>query len=655
MRQAMYQLQAAVQLKDRGFTLEAFQVPVVGAMTRITVPIAATAPGGEKTVVYTQSEEWTQDRVDDLRTWVANLREESEADVVVASRRPVPEGAREVEGVRWLHLPYDTLNEAAAPAPTPDAPQLLPCLKEPKWQGREHTVCRALWEREASAYMPWVAVGYDHPHTFQFINTDRLSELNTSEQALETEAVANLRARPAAWERVDVDVEGGTLRMLVCSGDFFAAERVLDPGFMQQAQRTLKSAGLFVGIPRRGLLMATAAEQEQHLIAAFGAAVAGQFSRGETAVISPMLFALKDGAIVGIVEAIADAVVPGAAPPGALNEEEQADDPDAPFVSAVVTRNDRGTEDVRLLAGGRSGPRLAKAIEDAFMVLIKRHMTRKEFSGHIQIVVLGMTPAPARRHIPDLVEHLRGICNDVSRNGERRYRVTLTFERDSPQTTSTAGPPAAVSAEPLTAAAADRAKPPNRWFRSIRWVMVLAGAAVGYFAISRHEPVQAYPNTIDFRGARLSQANTWNRGQTSGAVYLAAGEVLPAASLQVGVIVSSDHTTADDLQRWIREQSRSSQRFHDSGGRAERCIVGIQTLPGGDRTFMALQLCDADEGRGACVESDQVLENGVFGACLNDADCFDDVCRRRWLDERGALQALLAGFLDDAPGPVSSR
>jgi hypothetical protein len=284
----------------------------------------------------------------------------------------------------------------------------------------------------------------------------------------------------------------------------------------------------------------------------------------------------------------------------------------------------------------------------------RKRLTRKEFSGHIQIVVLGMTPPLARRHIPDVVEHLRGLCNDVSRHGETRYRVTLTFQRDSLQLTSTAGPVVAAPAAAVTGAAAKPATPPSPWMRPTRWVMVLAGAAVAYFAISRHESVQAYPNTIGFRGAQLSQANTWNRGHTSGAVYVSAGEVLPAASLQVGVIVSTDHATADDLHQWIRDQSRGSngQRYHDSGGSPERCIVGVETLPGAHRTYMALQLCNAGDARAACIESDQVLDDGVFGSCLSNPGCFDDVCKRRWLDERGELEALLTGFLTDAPGPA---
>ena len=323
---------------------------------------------------------------------------------------------------------------------------LLPCLKDARWPGREDAVCRALWQLESSPYMPWLAVGYDHPHTFEFISNKQLATLDTTGQALETRALANLRKRKATWQPLDVDAKDGKrLRMLVCSDDYFAAERIVDADFMTQAQRTLGARGLLVGIPRRGILMATNGEQDADLVTGFGGAVAGQFSRGETAIISPMLFAVKDGAIVGIIEAVADVVVPDGEPRGALGEGEQKEDadderdeeddeevgdPDEPYITTMVVRNDRGTADVVIMAGGQDADRLAQGIEAAFMGVIKEHAARPEFSGHIQIVVLGMTPPPARKRIPKLLEHFRGICSELSAHGTK-FRVSLTYQRDS--------------------------------------------------------------------------------------------------------------------------------------------------------------------------------------------------------------------------------
>lgn len=653
MRQAMYQLQAGVQLKDRGFEIASFQQPLVGKMIRITIPIAVTSPEGKQAAIYTQSEDWTAGRIDELRTWIANFREESDIAVIVASRLPVPDAASAPEGAQWLHLPYDTLNKPDTPAPATTEAPLLPCLKEAKWQGRGDTVCRVLWEKASSPYMPWVAVGYDHPHTFEFINTKRLAELNTTEKALEAQALAALCTRPAKWQPVDVDVKGKTLTILTCSGDYFSAERILDAAFMRQAQQILKAPGLFVGVPRRGLLMATGGgNQDQELIGAFGVAVAGQFSRGESALISPMLFAMKDGAIVGILEEIAEAIVPDGEPKGAPGAPADEDDPNAPYVSAMVSRNDRGSEDVHLLAGGPDGDRLAKAIEAGFQSLMKEHAARAEFSGHIQVVVLGMTPPAARKQIPQLLEHLRGICSEMSRGQDRRYRVSLTYQKDSlssaPETPA-AATPAAAPRQPRARAAAP-APPPqaNRsWLQRKRWSIAAGIAALVYFFLFGGPGSTSYPATLAYGGASLSQATTWERDRISAAVYVPPGETMPSASRQVGVIVSTEHREAASLLGWIQQQSQSgrSQRYHDAVRNNERCVAGLSEVPGGARPYLALQLCTAGASRAACIELDQAMDDGTLATCLNKTGCFADLCEQRWLEERAPLDRTLTSVL----------
>ena len=515
---------------------------------------------------------------------------------------------------------------------TADAP-LLPCLKELKWPGHTDTVCHPLWDQESSPYMPWVAFGFDHPHSFEFISTERLAELKTTAQELESKALAALRARPARWEPVDVDANGKTLRILTCAGDFFSAERVLDPAFMQQAQKILKASGLWVGVPRRGLLMAASANQDQDLIAGFGAAVAGQFSRAESALISPMLFGVKDGAIVGIFDAIAKAAVPDGEPRGALGgpegddeELDEDDDPNAPFVSAIVSRNDQGSEDVHMVVAGDDADTLAKAIEAGFGTLLKEHAGRKEFSGHIQIVVVA--PPPARRHIPKLLEHLKGICSELSRGKERRYRVSLTYETNALE--SMAGKPAAST----------WTRP--SWLSAKAVISVLAGVALAYYGITRQASV-SYPDTITYAGASLSQATKWDRSGTSAAVYVPAGEAIPGASLQVGLMNSTEHATAETLLAWIQAQSQASptQRYHDAVTGTERCLAGL----GGDRPFISLQICKSGQARAACIESDRELDLNTLGSCLNLSGCFDDLCGRKWSEERGDLDRVLTSFL----------
>jgi hypothetical protein len=178
----------------------------------------------------------------------------------------------------------------------------------------------------------------------------------------------------------------------------------------------------------------------------------------------------------------------------------------------------------------------------------------------------------------------------------------------------------------------------------MRWVVALVGAVIGIYTLVRQESVQ-FPETVPYGGAQLAEANTWSRGGLSGAVYVPPGDALPDASLQVGLIVSTEHPTGDRLLTWIREQSRASgtMRYHDSGTTSESCVVGVNEPQ--TRTYMALQLCKT-AGRGAaCIESDRVLDGDLFASCLNNTGCFNAECNRRWGNERTDLDAVLTAIV----------
>jgi hypothetical protein len=59
--------------------------------------------------------------------------------------------------------------------------------------------------------------------------------------------------------------------------------------------------------------MATALNENDTLGKAFGVLVAKQFERGESAVISPMCLVVKDGAVIGFTESVAEQMAARAA------------------------------------------------------------------------------------------------------------------------------------------------------------------------------------------------------------------------------------------------------------------------------------------------------------------------------------------------------
>ena len=150
------------------------------------------------------------------------------------------------------------------------------------------------------------------------------------------------------------------------------------------------------------------------------------------------------------------------------------------------------------------------------------------------------------------------------------------------------------------------------------------------------------PESVVFDEMPLTSATSWSRGRISGSVYVRQGQTLPGAPLQVGVIVSHEHTTANDLHRWIRNQALQSgtPQYHNSGTNDESCTVGVTP----QRTYMALEVCKTGVERAACIEADEELEAGIFSSCINGS-CFQEVCDARWLVRREALDLLAADVL----------
>ena len=329
------------------------------------------------------------------------------------------------------------------------------------------------------------------------------------------------------------------------------------------------------------------------------------------------------------------------------SEDQSANDPNAPVVSAVVTRNKQGTEDVVMTAAGTDGPWLAKAIEAGFTALLNEHMHRAEFSGHIQIVVPATTPLAARKHIPSMLERLRSMCTQLSKDQKGRYRVSLTYQKDAaePRPAVPAAREKAEAARLVAAVATGRPPRSTSWSPWWKLLPVLPAVigAISVYLMTR--PPVSFPDRITYGEEELTRAGAGHDDNASAAVYIRPGETMPGTPLQLGVMVSKAHPTAEDLLTWIKGQfdKSDSSGFYDVITGNERCLVGIN--PEIPRHFVSLQLCDTGNGRAACVESDQRALRRDIDACEMDEQCLAALCAARWPDERASLEAVLARFV----------
>jgi hypothetical protein len=152
-----------------------------------------------------------------------------------------------------------------------------------------------------------------------------------------------------------------------------------------------------------------------------------------------------------------------------------------------------------------------------------------------------------------------------------------------------------------------------------------------------------FPDTIVFGAQTLTRGTPWARQGMTGAVYVGPGETMPSAALQVGAIMSTDHVTADALHTWIREQviRSGAQHFHESNQADESCRVAKTRT----RLYLALEVCKTGVARAICVEADEAITDATLAPCLSSSSCFSDLCDRRWLARREALDGLAADLL----------
>ncbi len=308
-----------------------------------------------------------------------------------------------------------------------DTTNILPALKPHDWAGRETAFSRPLLSGEEAERMPVVAFGYDRPHTFEFLVASEVPGGPSSENLarIEVEALDNLRKRPGAWSAEDIDLGENSFSLAICGDDFLAAERILDDQFMSEAHRLLEAEMLAVGIPRRGMLLAINFKQGHESIVRLAAAVSAQHYRADTAPISPLIFMVHEGKVVGYGKGLED-----------VGKEVSEADSDV-FISEqvlVVKEPDSDRTFIELIAGGQDLVRVARMVQNAIIQIAQQYRQDEQFGGQIHVrFVPEITPeAQAREAIPSLESHLNGVMREAQLQTARGepIQVRLFYGKD---------------------------------------------------------------------------------------------------------------------------------------------------------------------------------------------------------------------------------
>jgi len=182
-----------------------------------------------------------------------------------------------------------------------DLDDLYPILKPRDW-GDDDVLRRSLAPQMEgdSDWIPWVAVGWDRPAFVMFAKPEDVERLEQDEDALYEAALDNLRAFEVDHEEIRLPMPGGGELTIDAYGGMFAAEKILDEEFLRAQQERLGAELIAVGAPRRAMLLITDGAQSLETLAGFEVVVRGQYRRAESPPVSPGVFAVQDGKLVGL-------------------------------------------------------------------------------------------------------------------------------------------------------------------------------------------------------------------------------------------------------------------------------------------------------------------------------------------------------------------
>jgi hypothetical protein len=178
---------------------------------------------------------------------------------------------------------------------------LLPILVPSDWPHQGEAVARPLLDGMGGSDLPLVAISQQRQPLLVYLGPERLAWLGLAAAEAETRAIENMRGLPALWRRIQAPTPaGGWLELQVHEG-MLASERILDTAELHTLGTERIRGGLALGIPHRGILMATALPTA--LEGAFPVVVRRMYDdaqAGGATALSPRVFVAEGGTLVGV-------------------------------------------------------------------------------------------------------------------------------------------------------------------------------------------------------------------------------------------------------------------------------------------------------------------------------------------------------------------
>ena len=116
------------------------------------------------------------------------------------------------------------------------------------------------------------------------------------------EALLNLGDEGVQCEEIEI----ADISVIMVSGNFYAAEKILDREFMQSLHDELGSNLLAASVPARGCLLVTADYHDNASLARFSAIARARHEDGGGRAISPAVLLVENGRVAGYVRGPGD-------------------------------------------------------------------------------------------------------------------------------------------------------------------------------------------------------------------------------------------------------------------------------------------------------------------------------------------------------------
>jgi hypothetical protein len=156
------------------------------------------------------------------------------------------------------------------------------------------------------AHTPVVGLAVDAGEAVAFLKRSDLPELLDDDEiaAIACQNLRELIGREGSFEAFEIPCPEGAVRVLSLQGSYYASEALLVPDTLAFAHDELGAETLAAAAPIRGRLMLTDADGSAPALYAFASVVARTFSMAEVAPISPHVFGVRDGRLVGYLDGL---------------------------------------------------------------------------------------------------------------------------------------------------------------------------------------------------------------------------------------------------------------------------------------------------------------------------------------------------------------